>query len=414
MTGARGEREGRPSSNGPKEESSRPSRALRRAAGFAGGVLLVLLLGLGGLAAWPYVLLPRYRFQDPAPFSGPALYNPYAHATGRWWKANFHAHSHAWGGLTNGRGSPAQVIARYRELGYDIPCVSNYESIDGGSLSDPDFIPVYEHGYNIGKVHQLVIGAPSVLWLDFPFFQSLSERQYILDRLNRIGGIVVIAHPWLRNGYPLRQLRYLTHYRLIEVTRHGQVGTPRWDAALSAGHLAWALGDDDTHDAFQPGNIGMSWTMVKAPSKRRQDVLAALRAGHTYAVRGTGGVNDVLVREVALRGDTLVVRTDPGATAFRFIGQGGEVREVVRDSMEARYVVRPGDSYVRTEVVTPRTRMFLNPVVRWDGRRLPEPTATFDAARTWRARAVLIGGAVLVLVLVLSFVVSRSRSRRRA
>ncbi|MEJ2217621.1 MAG: hypothetical protein P8099_13510 [Gemmatimonadota bacterium] len=152
---------------------------------------------------------------------------------------------------------------------------------------------------------------------------------------------------------------------MMEVIRRGHVGADRWDAALSAGHLSWVIGDDDEHDLNRPGDVGVSWTMVRAPSKRRAAVLAALRAGHTYAVAGHHGHNDILLRSVTLHGDTLTVRTDPGARLFRFVGQGGAVLRVVHDSMQASYVFRPTDTYVRTEIVTAHTRMLLNPVFRY-------------------------------------------------
>ncbi len=324
------------------------------------GVFAVILIA----GSWPYALVPPDRFPTPTPFSGPDLENPYASAAGHWWKANFHAHSEAWDGITNGHQPPAEVLAAYRKLGYDVTGLSNYQRIDGGSLRDPDFIPIYEHGYNIRKVHELVIGAKRVTWLDFPLDQTLSDKQYMLDRLDAAGGIVAIAHPWLRNGYTSNDLRYLTGYTLMEVIRRGHVGADRWDAALSAGHLSWIIGDDDEHNLDRPGDIGVSWTMVQAPSKRRADILAALRAGHTYAVAGKHGHNDILLRSVTLHGDTLTVRTDPGALLFRFIGQGGTVLHMVADSMQASYVFQPADTYVRTEIVTPHTRMLLNPVLR--------------------------------------------------
>ncbi len=383
---------------GSPRRLSRPSA--RRLASWLGlGTLAFLaLVVLGG--CWPYTLFPDYRFQKPAPFAGSRLFDPYAGATGRWWKANFHAHAYAWHGITNGHQSARRVRRFYRHLGYDIACVSNYQSIDDGAPGDEDVIPVYEHGYNVHKVHELVIGAKRVTWLDFPFDQSLSDRQYVLDRLDQDGGIVALAHPWLRNGYPKRALRYLTGYSLMEVARRGVVGADRWDAALSAGHLSWAIADDDEHDLNRPGDTGVSWTMVQAPTKDRSDVLAALRAGHTYGVVGRHGVSDVGLREVTLHHDTLVVRTDPGATSFRFIGQNGELRSEVRDSMEARYVVRPADTYVRVEIVTPHTRMLLNPVVRYDGTALVERTAKPVEPQEREDRALLAAGVIPVLGLL--------------
>jgi hypothetical protein len=399
-----------------REEHPEPRRTAgtRRVRSVAWLILAVLVV-IGVAGCWPYVLAPAYGFPKPAPFSGARLWNPYATSLGRWWKANFHAHSHAWGGLTAGHRSAADVRGLYRKLGYDIAGLSNYQQIDGGSLADPDFIPVYEHGYNVHKVHELVIGARRVTWVDFPFGQTLSQKQYVLDRLEENGGIVALAHPWLRNGYPVDQLRYLTHYTLMEVVRQGHVGTHRWDAALSAGHLSWIIADDDEHNLDLTHDVGVSWTMVMAPSKRRADILAALRAGHTYGVVGRNGANDVLVREVALHQDTLCVRTDPGAHLFRFVGQDGALRKIVRDSMQARYVIRPTDTYVRIEIVTARTHMYLNPIVRYAGSGPVRPRAAVDRGGTWRNRGLLMACALFLLAVPrLGAATGRLSLRRRS
>ena len=360
-------------------------------------VVLGALLAIAAAGCWPYVVAPAYGFPRPSAFSGPRLWNPYANAHGRWWKANFHAHTEAWGGLTAGHSSVADVRRIYRKLGYDIVGLSNYQQIDGGGRSDPDFIPIYEHGYNVRKVHELVIGAKRVTWLDFPFGQTLSNKQYVLNRLDRNGGIVAIAHPWLRNGYPASQLRYLTGYTLMEVVRQGQVGTRRWDAALSAGHLSWIIADDDEHNLDLHHDVGVSWTMVMAPSRSRKDVLAALRAGHTYGVVGKRGVNEILVRDVSLRGDTLVVRTSPGAHLFRFVGQGGVLKKTVRASEQARYVIQPDDNYVRVEIVARHTRIYLNPIIRYSGADPTQPKAALSPGGTWANRGMMAAWALLLI-----------------
>lgn len=377
----------------PDHRRAAGRRRFGGAARFAFGIVLATIVA----GCWPYILAPAYGFSQPASFSGPRLWNPYAAARGRWWKANFHAHSRAWDGLTAGHSSVADVHRMYRKLGYDIVGVSNYQQIDGGRLTDPDFIPIYEHGYNVRKVHELVIGAKRVTWLDFPFGQTLSNKQYVLDRLNQAGGIVAIAHPWLRNGYPASQLRYLTDYTLMEVARQGHVGTRHWDAALSAGHLSWIIADDDEHDLNPDHDVGVSWTMVMAPSERRTDVLAALRAGHTYGVVGRRGANDILVRDVALHEDTLIVRTDPGAHLFRFVAQGGVLRKAVSDSMQARYVIQPKDSYIRVEIVTPHTRIYLNPVVRYAGTDPTRPKVALSPGGTWANRGLMAACALLLI-----------------
>ena len=56
-------------------------------------------------------------------------------------------------------------------------------------------MPLYEHGYNITKEHQLAIGARRVEWLDFPIWTWLHQKQFILNRVAQTSDLVAINHP---------------------------------------------------------------------------------------------------------------------------------------------------------------------------------------------------------------------------
>jgi hypothetical protein len=361
-------------------------------------VLLVVAI----LAAVPYLACPVYQFADPRPFSGSALYNPYARLSGAWRTANFHAHGRAWGGLTNGEQSDSDVVARYAAMGYDVAGVSNYESIDWRRSGDSAFIPSYEHGYNLLKAHMLALDARSVEWFDFPVIQSRSQKQYLIDRMKSSAALVVLAHPSLRGAHSVDDMRYLTHYDLLEVLNHFQTSDHLWDVALSSGHPVWAVGDDDTHDVTDAGQTGVRWTMVDAPSTRRDVIIAALKAGRTIAVAGTGGRSEARVTSVTVRGDTLTVVCDTTVRGFAFIGQNGTVlHREDRGGRSASYVIRPSDTYVRTVIATARTTMFLNPVFRYDGVETPVmPVAVFDVGRTWGVRVSVVMSLLLLAVMV--------------
>src|SRR5262245_39900668 len=113
-------------------------------------VLFALVLGL------LYVRGPVYRFPSPAVFTGSAWFNPYAETRDHWVRANLHAHGRAWSGFTNGRQSAQGIVDAYHRRGYPIAGVSDYQHI--AAFDGVNTIPVYEHGYNLGKRHQLAIG----------------------------------------------------------------------------------------------------------------------------------------------------------------------------------------------------------------------------------------------------------------
>jgi hypothetical protein len=352
------------------------------------------------LLVLPYAWTPLYRFPEPAPFAGSQLFNPYAALRGTWQRANLHAHGRAWSGLTNGRQPAAEVARRYRELGYDVPGISNYQQI--ASLDGVATIPIYEHGYNIGKHHQLAIGAQEVDWFDFPLWQSTSQQQFVIDRVRRTADLVALAHPNSRYAYTTDNLRQLTGYHLMEVANGPFTAEDSWDAVLSAGHVVWALANDDTHDLEDPRRMAAAWNMIDAEVPNTEEVIEALRAGRSYAVVRTGAIESahvtMLVR-VEVRDATVIVTSTGAASTVTFIGQSGVVRKSVSDTTAAAYSFADGDTYVRAVIESPQTVLYLNPVIRYNGTTLPASAATLDVAGTWLLRvASALGCAALVVL----------------
>src|ERR1700745_3555266 len=133
-----------------------------------GRLFLILFLSLVLLiAVAQYLFCPSLSFTKPQPFSGGLLYNPYELINPKdWKKCNFHAHTNAWYGMTHGRGTARDVYRVYDSMNYTVHCDSDYQSINKIYANSPGYIRAYEHGYNAGKTHQLVLGSENVNWLD--------------------------------------------------------------------------------------------------------------------------------------------------------------------------------------------------------------------------------------------------------
>ncbi|HZX62250.1 MAG TPA: hypothetical protein VFE66_03475, partial [Bacteroidales bacterium] len=166
-------------------------------------ILLLIFLGLLTLELLIYFTAPVYDFPVPQPFSGEKIYNPYnGMDSTQWKKANFHFHANAWGGLTSGRNNTVEEFWKtYKKLGYDVPCISDYQKINSFNKDSSFYIPAYEHGFGLKKKHQMLIGAKKVLWLDYSLFQNRNHKQHILDLLHEQSEIVAIAHPDWEGGY---------------------------------------------------------------------------------------------------------------------------------------------------------------------------------------------------------------------
>jgi len=366
---------------------------------------------LGLVLVLPYACAPVYRFAQAKPFAGTEFFNPYASiaASPAWKRANLHAHGRAWLGLTSAKQTDAEVAAAYRARGYDVVVISDYEHIAPPSVS---MLPAYEHGYNIAKSHQLGIGATDVAWFDLPLWQGTNQKQYVIDEVGAKAALVVICHPSAVGGsaYSEDELGDLSGYQLMEVVNGPFVMESSWDAALSAGRPVWVAGNDDTHDVNQPDRFATAWNMIASPTTRPADVIDALRKGRTYTVLNT---NDrapqpqPTLSRVDVQGDVLTVTIDGGEGDFAFIGQNGAVKRTVPHAATASYTLTPEDTYVRTRVNTASHVLFVNPVVRWNGRALPAPAATIDGARTWIARTAILAFCALLVASIVR------RHRRR-
>jgi hypothetical protein len=259
-------------------------------------------------------------------------------------------------------------------------------------------MPLYEHGYNISKEHQLAIGARSVAWVDFPFWTGINQKQYVLNRVAATSALVAINHPG--TAYSETDLHRLTGYQLMEVINGPFAFEDQWDAALSSGHPIWALANDDIHDLRIVRRLGIAWNMIEAPSAGDGDIIAALRAGRSYAVSLVGEKPDAALTAVHVHKDRLTVSSSGVPATYMFIGQDGALRQSSDQVTEASYELRPDDTYVRTVIRTPNIVMYLNPIVRFDGAALAVPVAGVNETLTWISRAFVVALSLIVALLL--------------
>jgi hypothetical protein len=327
-------------------------------------------------------------------------------------------------GITGGRGNTNEEIdSVYRRLGYEIITTSDYMRINRYGQGRPEYIPVYEHGYGIRKQHQVVIGANSVSWRDYPLFQTLHHKQHIIDLLKSKNKLVYIAHPRLRNGWDPEDFMYLTGYDGIEVLNYMRFSIEHWDAALSSGRYVTILGNDDAHDIKQQLEVGHRCTYVHAGHLEAGEIIGNMAKGLHYAAdifrtaeetwseKIEKAANIAMIESVKVIGDTLRVACDKEALEFRFLGQNGRILEVKKGGRSADYLIDEQDTYVRTEIIfRDKNILYLNPVVKYDGSNLfHTPKAKVNHFKTWMFWIISWG-----LVLLIIFFIIRYRIRKRS
>ena len=369
------------------------------------------------------IFVPVYVFDEPVPFHGDYLLNPYQDIDSTYWKCcNFHGHTRQYGGMTNGRNNGNAVYdSMYRLFGYDHVGISDYNKVNAYEDGrDPGFIPGYEHGYNLWKTHQVCLGSKKVRRIDYFFYQTLSHKQHMLNKLGEQNRVVAVAHPSFVDGsYNIRDMKYLSNYKVLEVL-NGFVNSPEhWDMALSNGHLVYLIADDDTHDVLKVNDIAMRITYLNAKDNDADQLYDALLDGKAVGIHFKLDRKEKIEDKVArfkrdipylnsakLNGSDFTVNVTKPIRKAEFIGQNGivlkEENNQNTDSVfNASYQIQPSDQYVRTVLTFfDGTTMWLNPVTRHESANITKQRLD-HISYTWTVTLWLIYIGIIALVIIL-------------
>ncbi len=376
------------------------------------GILILTILIL------QYVVNTKYTFPEPQGFKGEYLYNPYKNIDSRKWKiANFHAHTRILLGLTNGSENVnPHLDSFYKYFNYNIIGISNYQNINQFESRNEWFVPLYEHGYQYFKNHQLVINAKKVSWLDFVFRQTLSNKQFVIDHLKRDTSVILtIVHPDKRQAYLFNDFKYLTNYDCLEIANNEQLFTSYYDTILSAGHPVFLMADDDTHHLTRINDGCQSFNLINTELVR-DSILHAIKTGCLVGVKFNFGSFKTLeerksrleklpeITGITLNGDTLKVSFNQPVKTIKFIGQKGAERKMITNSAMGYYLFNKEDTYIRTEIeCQDGTIYFLNPVLRYDGVKLTDFAPSRNLFKTYVCRSI-----VLIVLLLTPLVRTKS------
>ena len=394
---------------------------LGRMMAYIGIALMMLFLGI-------YLSTPIYTFNEPRPFSGEYLYNPYQDINpDQWKKFNFHCHSRRFFGLTDGRQSKEPVIdSIYQFMGYDHYGISDYMSINRHNAEKEDFIPAYEHGYGlIHKTHQLCIGAEKVWRIDFPFMQNLNIKQHTINKLSEHSHFVVPAHASFTTGYRPKEMKYLSNYRLLEIKNPYGDALEHWDVALSNGHRVYSIGDDDTHNVKDQHEVGLNMTVINTPDLETEHVYDALSKGKSYVLKFNnyhyyplpfdylvqGHASVAYLKTAKLSGDTLFIETSANKMEkVTFIGQDGKTLKTQENVETAFYVIQPKDSYIRTQIdLNDHQSLYLNPVTRHFSSTIVDMrTDSINVAQTSIYYLIYI----VIITAIIRYVIGRIKSSK--
>lgn len=329
-----------------------------------------------------------YRFAEPAPFSGPDVFNPYSKldSANCWKRANFHTHTRVKGLLNECELWPEDVYRELAKFGYDIVTFSNHNELTQYP-SDPQLhVSVYEHGYNLFKFHKLVFGCSSVNRFDHLLPLFAFQRQFQINVLSKDCDFIQLNHPLRTDGTSIAIMEKLSGYQLIELDSGKSTENEYWDWALSAGHYSHAVANDDLHYPDRSARIAVRCNFLCTSSARYEDIRTALLQGSHYCMRipdyGNGDwavkyeKNRSLpsIRDIGMKGDTIYVSFSEPAESIVITGQGHTTLYSSDRTADAMYVMKADDPYARITAYFPEGEViYTNAFARYDSSQSDSP-----------------------------------------
>jgi hypothetical protein len=314
-------------------------------------IIIKFLLGLCvlilALLILQFVVNSKYAFPEPHAFNGGYIYNPYRNIDStKWRRANFHAHARKFFEQSDkARRSIPYIDSLYRSFGYDIISISDYQAINRYESKNNWYVPVYEHGYQYYKNHHLVLNAKKVSWLDFPFRQTLSNKQNVINNLKKDpSSLITIVHPIYRKALSSNDLKYLGNYNCLEIANHDRLFTAFYDTVLSNGHPVFIMADDDCHDLTNIKEVNNSFNVINTDLVK-DSILNALSYGRSFGVKLNAStfktnedkreafLNLPKINKITFQNDTLAVSLSHSVRTIKFIGQhGAEIMRITNHS----------------------------------------------------------------------------------
>ena len=222
---------------------------------------------------------------------------------GKFYRGNLHTHSNN----SDGALPAEEVCKRYKKAGYDFISLTdhfvgayNYPISDTVPFRDENFTTILGAELHSGAMengelwHILAVGLPA----DFaptnsPAFVPIEGQESgpeLAQRARDAGAYVAIAHPeW--SGLSHNDALSIEAAHAVEVYNHGchvecdrGRGLHSLDLLLSEGRRYNLCATDDAH--FLADDYFGGWVMVKAEANEPDQLLEALKAGHSYASQG--------------------------------------------------------------------------------------------------------------------------------
>lgn len=265
----------------------------------------------------------------------------------KYYKLALHLHTT----ISDGRKTPLEVATEYKDAGYDaIAFTDHWAYGEGGNIEGLHIISGCE--YNLGG-NDTIEGVSHIVALftkSNPNLNRDNTNQEVVDAINNVGGIAVLAHPaWSMNKpQDLIDLKGVVATEIYNaVSDAGQSMRPYSDYYIdicaNAGAYPHIFATDDAH-AYNGNDNRLGWVMVHAEELSDEALSTAIRNGDFYA---TEGPDIRVVRD----GNKLIIDTSPCEIIGTISNLSWDRDRVLRgeDITHFEYEIRKNDKWVRVE-----------------------------------------------------------------
>lgn len=279
-------------------------------------------------------------------------------------KGNLHCHTTN----SDGRLTPEECKAFYRERGYDFLSITDHRKLSEETHMEDGMLVMcgMEMDYFLpGEVVHLVgVGLSEEL----NQHDVSRNMQTYIDLVNRYDGRVIIAHPaWSLNTVTtLSGLHGLTAAEI-----YNSASTYPWngdradssnvlDAAAAHGTFFNFVASDDSH--WYNGEAGRSFTMVQADELTKESLFKAIDEGRFYCSQGPE------IRQITVEDERVHVECSEAERVIFYSNlPWANNRCVANPGMtEAEYIAHPekGETFVRIQVMDKEGRSaWSNPIL---------------------------------------------------
>ncbi len=289
---------------------------------------------------------------------------------GHWFKGNIHTHST----FSDGTRSLEQLVELYKDGGYDFLSVTDHSLvIDIRGINEPDFLLIPGEEICIGRsqadtnYHIVALGVDKTL--PFDDFDKELDPQEVIDYINNIGGISVLAHPYW-SGLNHYDMMKIDRYHGVEIyntsceyERDTGLSSAHIDGLIAAGRRPQLYATDDHHGSNRKGvplDACGAWINVKAKALTEKDIMNSIRKGLFYSSNGPELLNIRVDEKGVIHVECSPVKTisfvSTPSLGMKFYAENNPLTC-------ASYPGRVGETYVRVQVTDFRGRTaWLNPI----------------------------------------------------